>query len=329
MSPASFRSAAVAAGLPAARKLLPSRPANVRHAGAKTTVRPERAALGIAAMLATTLLFPISDVASKYLTQSLPPIEIAWLRYLVFVLMVLPMFGAGAGKVVETTRPSLQIARGVVGGLATAVAMLSFSYLPVAEATAIGFVSPVFVTALAVVLLSEKVGVRRWAAALVGLLGVMIIVRPGGETFQPASLIPLGGAAISAFSTVATRMMKAERSRTTMFYSAVSGTIVLTIPTLFSWVTPGWSIVPFVLVSGVFAALANLTQIFAYRHASASLLVPFSYTQLVWASAFGYMFFGNVPTLAMFIGAAVIAASGIYTANRERIRRRQEAEAHG
>ena len=83
------------------------------------------------------------------------------------------------------------------------------------------------------------------------------------------------------------------------------------------------------LVSGVFAALANLTQIFAYRHASASLLVPFSYTQLVWASAFGYMFFGNVPTLAMFIGAAVIAASGIYTANRERIRRRQEAEAHG
>jgi drug/metabolite transporter (DMT)-like permease len=278
-------------------------------------------------MLATTLLFPISDVASKYLTLSLPPIEIAWLRYMVYVLMVLPMFCAGPGKVVETTRLGLQIARGVIGGLSTAVVMVSFSFLPVAEATSIGFVAPVFVTALAMILLKEKVGLRRWIAALVGLIGVMIIVRPGGATFQAASLIPLAGAAISAFSTIATRMMKAERSRTTMFYSAVSGTIVLTIPTLFSWVTPGWSILPFVLISGGFATLANLTQIFAYRHASASLLVPFSYSQLVWASAFGYLVFGNVPTLAMFIGAGVIAASGIYTANRERIRRKQEAEA--
>src|SRR5258708_32094130 len=122
-------------------------------------------------MIDTTLLFPSSDVASKYLTQSLPAIEIAWLRYLVFVLVVLPMLGGGVRKVVVTTRPGLQIGRGVVGGLATAVAMLSFSYLPVAEATAIGFVAPVFVTALALILLNEEGRVRRWLGAPGGFLG--------------------------------------------------------------------------------------------------------------------------------------------------------------
>ncbi len=280
---------------------------------------PERTLVGVLALLACTALFPVSDTAAKILTGGLPPLEIAWLRYFVFVVMTVPLLLRGR-KVLATERPQLQVGRALASALSTALAILSLGFLPVAESTAIGFVAPVLVTAMAAMFLGERVGLRRWTAALVGLAGVAIIVQPGTSAFQLASLIPLCGSVASATSTVALRMAKSERPDTTLLYSAVIGFSVLSVLVLFHWQTPTWPQVAIGAVVGFFATLASLMQVYAYRHAPASLLAPFTYTQLIWASGLGFVVFGATPGRAMLCGATIIAASGIYTAWRERVR---------
>ncbi len=288
---------------------------------APASSKPERTLVGILALLASTALFPISDVASKVLTTSLPAIEIAWLRYLVFVVMTVPLLLRGRG-VLRTARPGLQVGRAMASAASTVLFIVAFSAMPVADATAIGFLAPVVVTAMAALFLREKVGLRRWLAALVGFAGVMVIVQPGGSTFDVSSLIPLFGSVASALAVIGTRLAKNERPETTLFYSAVTGFAVVSALAVFTWQTPSWNQVAIGGIVGFFATLASLMQIFAYRNAPASLLAPFSYTQLIWAAALGYFAFGTVPGASMLSGAAIIAASGLYTAWREAVRAR-------
>lgn len=292
----------------------------VPSSAAQPAARPDRTLVGIMALLACTALFPVSDTAAKVLTGNLPPVEVAWLRYLVFVIMTLPALLRGRTMLL-TERPRLQFGRALASALSTGFAILSFGYLPVAETTAISFLAPVLVTAMAFLFLGEKVGPRRWIAAIVGLVGVAVIVRPGSSAFQLASLIPLCGSFAGAALTITTRMAKDERPDTTLFYSAVIGFAALSFLVAFQWQTPTWQQVAVGGFVGFFATLASLMQVFAYRNAPASLLQPFSYSQLIWAAAFGYAAFGTIPGPAMFCGAAIIAASGIYTAWRETQRR--------
>ncbi len=282
----------------------------------KAVPRRERTLVGVLALLACTALFPVSDTAAKMLTGVLPPLEVAWLRYLVFVIMTAPMLLRGRTMLL-TDRPKLQLARALAFATSTAIAIVSFSFLPVAETTAIGFLAPVLVTGMAALFLKEKVGLRTWAAALVGLLGVVVIVQPGSSTFHLASLIPLCGSLASATAVVTTRLVKDDRAETTLFYSAIIGFVLLSIAVAFQWHTPTWQQVAIGGIIGFFATIASLMQVFAYRNAPASVLAPFTYSQLIWAAALGYAAFGTVPGPAMLCGAAIIAASGIYTAWRE------------
>ena len=299
----------------------PRRPAAVPAVEIAVAAKPERTLVGILALLASTALFPISDNASKVLTTSLPSIEVAWLRYLVFVIMTVPLLLRGR-DVLRTTRPGLQVGRAMASAASTVLFIVAFGVMPVANATAIGFLAPVVVTAMAALFLREKVGIRRWSAALVGGVGVMVIVQPGGSTFDVASFVPLFGSIASALAVIGTRLVKDERPETTLFYSAVTGFAVISVLAAFTWQTPSWNQVAVGGIVGFFATLASLMQIFAYRNAPASLLAPFSYTQLVWAAALGYLAFGTVPGPSMLLGAAIIAASGIYTAWREAVRAR-------
>jgi drug/metabolite transporter (DMT)-like permease len=279
----------------------------------------ERTLLGILALLASTALFPVSDVASKVLTATLPGIEVAWMRYLVFVVMTVPLLLRDR-SLLRTTRPGLQAGRAVASATSTALFIVAFGMMPVANATAIGFMAPVVVTAMAALFLREKVGLRRWSAALVGLAGVMVIVQPGGSSFSLASLVPLCGSVASALAVIGTRLARDERPETTMLYQAVVGFAVVTVLAAFDFHMPTWNDVAIGCISGFFATVASLMQVFAYRHAAASLLSPFTYTQLLWAAGLGYMAFGTVPGPSMLAGAAIITASGIYTAWRETVR---------
>ncbi len=280
---------------------------------------PERTLVGIVALLAGAALFPVSDTASKMLTATLPGIEVAWMRYLVFVVLTVPLLLRDR-SLVRAARPGLLAGRAVASAASTALFIVAFGMMPVADATAIGFMAPIVVTAMAALFLREKVGVRRWSAAVVGFVGVMVIVRPGGSSFTLTSLVPLCGSIASATAIIGTRLAKDERPETTMLYQAVVGFVVVTAMAAFDFHVPSWNELAIGCISGFFATVASLMQVFAYRHAPASLLSPFTYTQLLWAAGLGFMAFGTVPGPSMLAGAAIIAASGVYTAWRETVR---------
>lgn len=289
--------------------------------GAKGT-EPMRAILLV--VLAVACL-SCSDATAKYLARTLPPAEIAWMRYVVFTALVMPLaLRGGSLRVLKTTRPGLQVLRGL-GMLGSALFfIMAMQHLPLAEAAAISFVSPVFVTVLSILLLKETVGIRRWVALLVGLAGVIIVIRPGADGFQPASLLPILTAFSWALGLVATRKMTVqENPLTTMVWSALTGLIVLTalLPLHAAWPTP-WEMLLGAFI-GLIYTLSQWLLILAYRQGEASVLAPFTYVQLIWSTALGFLVFGAVPDHWTFVGTGVIIASGLYTAHRERLRARE------
>jgi drug/metabolite transporter (DMT)-like permease len=174
---------------------------------------------------------------------------------------------------------------------------------------------------LSIVFLGETVGWRRWSAAAVGLVGVLIVVRPGTGAFQLASIFPLLAALSWAGAVIVTRKMAgADDATTTLAYSAVVGLVVLTAFLPLGWVTPGWREIGLGIALGILSTVGHLFVVLAYRRASASVVAPFSYFQLIVSGTLAFLVFGAVPDRWTFVGAAVIAASGLYTAHRERVR---------
>jgi drug/metabolite transporter (DMT)-like permease len=286
--------------------------------------RADRPFRGIALILASTVFLGTSDVTAKYLSATLPSIEIAWIRFLVFALIVSPAILGSPRQALRSPRPGLQVMRGIALLLSSLFFISGLRFLPIAEASATSFVSPLFVTALSIVFLGESVGVRRWIATAVGLAGVLIIVRPGTGAFHPAALFPIVSALAWASMLIMTRMMSGkEYATTTMAYSSIVGVCVLSALVPLVWVAPSWHDILFGILIGVASTAGQWIVVLAFRYADASVLAPFSYTQLVWASIFGFLLFGELPDIWTITGATFIVASGLYTAHRERIRRSQ------
>ena len=263
---------------------------------------------------------------AKYLSRTgMPSVEIAWIRFLVFVLILLPIVLAPAsGNAMRSTRPLLQVFRGLGLLCSSIFFIMALGYLPIAEATATGFISPLFVTGLSVLFLGEKVGLRRWTATIAGLLGVLIIVRPGTAAFQPGTIFPIISALGWATALVLTRKISgADRAITTMAFSAITGFLVLSVIVPFYWIVPSWTQIALGVGIGVAATVGHWIVVLAFRYADASVLAPFSYVQLVWVTLIGFFLFGEVPDAVTFAGTAIIIASGVYTAHRERVRRAQ------
>jgi drug/metabolite transporter (DMT)-like permease len=280
---------------------------------------------GILLLVASTVFFSVGDVITKQLALTLPAPEVAWMRYATFALLVVPfvLLKGGVG-LLRSRRPGLQVVRGFGMVGSSLMFIEGLRYLPVADATAIFFVSPILIMALSVVFLGETVGWRRWTAAAVGLLGVLIVIRPGTGAFQAAAFLPVLGAASWAVGAVVTRKMSGDSALTMLAYSAVVGSLVLSAALPFGWVTPGWREMGLGLCMGVLFSIGQCFVVLAYRHGSASLIAPFSYVQLIWSGALGYLVFGSLPDSWTMTGACIIAMSGLYTAYRERVRALQK-----
>jgi drug/metabolite transporter (DMT)-like permease len=300
---------------------LPEKKSAVRKAPA----RADRPFKGIALVLASTIFLGTSDVTAKYLSATLPSIEIAWIRFLVFAVIMTPaMMPASPLYALQTNRLGLHLMRGAALLGSSLFFISGLRFLPIAEASATGFVAPLFVTALSIIFLGEKVGLRRWIATAVGLIGVLIILRPGTGAFHPAAFFPLVSALAWACTLIMTRMMSGtERAITTMTYSSIAGLFILSALVPFVWVTPTWHDIAFGILIGVASTAGQWIVVLAFRYADASVLAPFSYTQLLWVSVLGFFIFGEVPDAYTITGAAFIVASGLYTAHRERVRRSQ------
>ena len=285
--------------------------------------RADRPLRGIGLILASTVFLGTSDVTSKYLSKTLPSIEIAWIRFLVFAVIMLPvMVPHSRVYSMRTSQLGMQFWRGVAVLGSSLIFISGLRFLPVAEASATSFVAPLLVTALSIPLLGERVGLRRWLATAVGLIGVLVILRPGTSAFHIAAFFPLVSASAWACTLIMTRMMSGkEHAATTMTYSSIVGLGILTAMVPFVWVNPTWHDVLFGVLIGVASTAGQWIVVLAFRYADASVLAPFSYTQLLWVSILGFVVFGEVPDVWTVTGAAVIVASGLYTAHRERVRR--------
>lgn len=277
---------------------------------------------GILAMVAGTALFACGDVFAKMLTGDIPPLMIAWMRYVVFAaLMVGFLIATRGSRGLVSQRPMLQLVRGL-GMLGSALFFMSgLVFLPVADATAIFFILPILLTAFAVIFLGEVVGWRRWAAACVGFCGVLIVMRPGTDAFQVASLFPLLAATSWAMAATITRYVSTRDAPvTTLAWSALVGFGLASLAVPFFWVMPDARQLWIALAMGLVSSAGHGFVVFALRDASASLVAPYAYGQIVWAGALAFIAFGAIPDGYTILGACVIAGAGIYISYRERIR---------
>ncbi|HEX3497919.1 MAG TPA: DMT family transporter [Stellaceae bacterium] len=283
----------------------------------------ERTLTGIAMALTAMFLFSGMDGLSKYLAVDYHPIEIAAMRQFFTTLALLP-FLLRSPLALRTKRPLVQIGRGLCMFCSSILFIFGLSHLPIADASAIGFVSPLLVTALSIPLLGEKVGIRRWSAVIVGFTGVMIVVRPGTGAFDPAALYPLASAAAWALGLILTRIMRnSDQVLTTIFYSTLVGLVIGGAALPFVWRTPDLAGLGLMAAMGLLSTISQTLLISAFARAAASILAPFSYSQMVWSTLIGYFVFATLPDALTWIGAAIVIASGIYTLHREHVVHRE------
>ena len=280
---------------------------------------------GIIYVVCATLLFASSDTISKYLSGSLPIIEFIWIRYVLNVVFALCLPRPAPRPARLSRHPVWQTLRGLCTAGSSVLFVLGVSQMTMAQATTISFLSPLLVTILSIPLLREVVGLRRRGAVAAGIAGMLIVVRPGFGGFQPAALFGVGSSACWALALILTRKLAADDPpRTTALWSAATGAVVLSVALPFQAVWPsGWQL-GLSLAMGVVATGGQWLVILAHRAAAASVLAPIFYAQLLWSTLGGYLVFHSLPDEWTALGAAIIIASGLYTAHRERVRRGQD-----
>jgi drug/metabolite transporter (DMT)-like permease len=270
---------------------------------------------GILWMLATTVFFVSLDTTAKYLTRSYPVMEIVWARYLFHTIFAVAWAGMRLPIALRRPRHSMQLLRGIFLVATTALYFLALRTLPIADGTSIMFLSPIVVTVLAVPLLGEQVGVRRWIGVAVGFAGALIIVRPGAGVVQAAALLAVVAAAINALYQITTRLLnRTDQPLTTNAYSAAVGTALAALGLPFAWVTPD--------LEGWFGVIGHYCMIKAFEAAPAAAVAPFGYVGLIWSTVYGYVLFGDLPDHWTVVGALIIVGSGLYIFYREQARKR-------
>lgn len=283
---------------------------------------PRARMIGIGLICAALVCFACLDTIAKWLTNHLPTLEVVWARYashfFLSMLIVNPWTLPG---LLSTKKPWLQIGRSTLLFASTALNFVALHYLQLDQTATIAFTAPFFIALLAGPLLGEWIHWRRWTAIIVGFCGVLLVMRPGaGEGIHPVFILSLLSTLCYAFYNLSTRFLAGyDTTGTTMFYTALVGFIAASIPLPYVWSAPTDPLViAGMLAVGTFGFFGHLFLVLAHRYAPAAVLAPFTYTQIVWYVAGGFLVFGDVPTSYTLAGAAVVIASGLYLLYRER-----------
>ena len=275
---------------------------------------------GIGFFLAGTWSFGVLDATAKLLTQSYHPLQVTWGRFFFAFVIVLPLAARlwPAGGLVSR-RPGLQLLRATLLAVVNFLFFVAIQHMQLAEVQAISFIAPLLVTALAALLLGERVGPRRWFAVAIGLGGVLASIRPGRGVLTWVAGFALAQAMGNALFHLVTRSISAhDPPQLTFVYTATVGAAAATlfVPVVWTWPTPlDWSLM---VLTGFMGAVGHWFLILAYRRTEASSLAPYMYLQLPWITFLGWMLFGDLPDLWTLAGAAVVISSGIYVFSRER-----------
>jgi drug/metabolite transporter (DMT)-like permease len=284
--------------------------------------------LAITLMCGAMLCFTGLDTSSKWLGPRLPALQIVWARYLSATVIALAVARPWTHPaVLRSKRPGLQALRSLLLLGSTVSVVLALRRLQLAETATISFLTPIFVALLAGPLLGERVGGDRMIAIVIGFFGVLIATRPGTSAFQPIVLVAIAGVACNSGYVLATRKLAGfDSPQTTLLWTQAAGVVLLTPILPWVWRQPG-SLHVWLLMTGLgaFAAAGHGLLIVAHKFAPAPALTPFSYTQLAWMIASGFLVFGDSPPTATLIGAALVVACGAWLAMRERAGARSES----
>ncbi|PTM40367.1 putative membrane protein [Bosea sp. 124] len=291
-----------------------SRLAQGRHrfrawwAGASPNLR------GSVYMLSALLVYAVMVGAIKHVGGVLPLVQILLVRQIIMSLVILA-FSAGSFRLMmRTTRPGLQVFRGALTLIAMLCGFTAVIRIPLAQATAIGFSQVLFVTIAAVLILKEVVDARRWAATLIGFVGVLIMLRPTSEGLDIYALLAVGGALFSAGITVSVRMLAAtERTDTILIWQGIVLVAALAVPAWLWWVPPDREQWVWLIVLSLFGTAGQWLITRAYQVGEAAALAPLDFSRLILASFTGFVFFAEIPALSTWIGAAIVIAATLYT----------------
>jgi drug/metabolite transporter (DMT)-like permease len=285
--------------------------------------RRDKPLLGILCKVAGTLLFAVMFAAVRWLGPDFPVGQIVFWRSTtgLAVIMVVALAGGGP-RLLATRRFDAHAFRSLSGVAAMFCNFTAYIFLPLANVTALGFAAPLFGVILAALMLAESIHVYRWSAVFLGFAGVLVIVGPqaelGGGTALLGAAAALGGAGLTALAMIYLRRMSAhEHSITIAFYFMLTTALISVLTALWGWNVPTWEETAILLLTGLSGGFGQLFLSFSYRYAEVSLLAPFDYVALLWAAALGYLVFGEVPALQIWIGAAIVIAAGLLILWRE------------
>jgi drug/metabolite transporter (DMT)-like permease len=285
--------------------------------------RTDDVRLGILYMIASVFLFSFQNAIGKWLAQSYPVPMLVFFRSAVALLpSYLLVMRAGGPRVLRTNRLGAQLGRAVIWGGSNVASFFAFHLLPLADAIALSFAAPLFLTALSWPLLKEKVSRQRWIAVSLGFVGVLVMARPSGSGSALGMFCALACAGCNAFGTLAVRgLTRTEGTASIVFYTALFMTLG-SFPVLpFFWRTPGPIDLTLFCSIGLIGGISQYWVTQALYHAPAAAVSPFNYTALIWGSIIGFFVWAEVPTVTVTIGAAIVTLSGLYLLRHEAFHR--------
>jgi drug/metabolite transporter (DMT)-like permease len=281
--------------------------------------RPHNPARGIMFTAMAMALFPLSDATVKWLSGDYHVLQLLFVRSLfVFLPTLFFLHQAGGFKMLRSKRKKLLALRGILAVGSWSLYLFGISRMPLADATAVFFSAPLIMAALSMPLLGEPVGPRRWIAIVVGFGGVVVIIDPGAGVMGRGALLVLLAATLFSFAQIAARKLgSTESSATLVFYTTTILVVVTGAIQPFIWVPMSWRDVGFLAGAGLVTGVAQFCQTQSLRLAPIAIIAPFLFTQLIWATLYGYWLWGDLPGPSILIGGSVLIISGLYVFYRE------------
>lgn len=281
---------------------------------------------GMLYMVIAVFIFAVANALAKWLLARYPVTELIFFRCSFALLPCGVLIATHGGlSIMRTKRLYEHATRAGVQMCSMVSIFIAFQMMPLADAVAITFSSPLFLTVLSIFLLGERVGIHRWSAVLVGFAGVLFMVQPGPGMLESGAVFALANALITASITIAMRRMSLTESTTTLVaYQGLFTTLLSLCLLPFGWITPSPVDALLFALMGVISGIGQFCWTQAFRFAPAAVAAPFSYMSMIWALGLGYLLWGDVPSWTLIAGGVVVAASGLYILYREGVRRRQD-----
>jgi len=281
---------------------------------------------GILYMVLSVAVFAVVNALVKYEEAVYPVSQVTFFRSIFALVFSCGLvMREGGFSILRTRRVAEHVGRGTLQFISMVSIFVAYHLMPLADAVAVTFSSPLFLTLLSIPVLGEKVGRHRWGAVIVGFIGVLIMVRPGPGSFSYGAALALVNAGLGASVTIALRRMSlTERPATLVTYQALVATALSLVILPFGWVDLTWQGAIGLASIGLISGTGQILWTQAFKMVPAAILAPFSYTSMIWSIGFGYLIWGDLPTPMLIVGACVVVMSGLYILYRETIRRQSQ-----